>query len=48
VFVAAWIAQFVGHQIEGRRPSFLTDMTYLLVGPMWLLAKGLRKLGIAY
>jgi uncharacterized membrane protein YGL010W len=48
VFVAAWIAQFIGHQIEGRRPSFLTDMTYLLVGPMWLLAKGLRKLGIAY
>ena len=48
VFVAAWIAQFVGHQIEGRRPSFLTDLTYLLVGPMWLLAKALRRMGIAY
>lgn len=48
VFVAAWIAQFIGHRIEGRRPSFLTDLTYLLVGPMWLLAKALRKLGISY
>lgn len=48
VFVAAWIAQFIGHQIEGRRPSFLTDLTYLMVGPMWLLAKALRKLRIAY
>lgn len=26
VFVVAWIGQFVGHQFEGRRPSFLTDL----------------------
>ena len=48
VFVVAWIAQFVGHKIEGRKPSFLTDLTYLLIGPAWVLAKGLRKLGIAW
>ena len=48
VFVLAWIAQFVGHKIEGRKPSFLTDLTYLLIGPAWVLAKGLRKLGIAW
>ena len=48
VFVAAWIAQFIGHKIEGRKPSFLTDLTYLLIGPAWVLAKGLRKLGIAW
>ena len=48
VFVVAWIAQFIGHQIEGRRPSFLTDLTYLLIGPAWVVAKGLRKLGIAW
>ena len=48
VFVIAWIAQFVGHKIEGRKPSFLTDLTYLLIGPAWVLAKGLRKLGIAW
>ena len=48
VFVIAWIAQFIGHKIEGRKPSFLTDLTYLLIGPAWVLAKGLRKLGIAW
>src|SRR5690606_4405888 len=45
VFVVAWIGQFVGHKIEGRKPSFLTDLTYLLIGPAWVLAKLYRKLG---
>lgn len=45
VFVVAWIGQFVGHRIEGRRPSFLTDLTYLLIGPAWVLAKLYRRLG---
>ena len=45
VFALAWIAQFVGHRIEGRKPSFLTDLTYLLIGPAWVLAKLYRKLG---
>ena len=44
----AWIAQFVGHRIEGRKPSFLTDLTYLLIGPAWVLAKLYRKLGWNY
>jgi uncharacterized membrane protein YGL010W len=48
VFVIAWIAQFVGHRIEGRKPSFLTDLTYLLIGPAWVLAKLYRKLGWSY
>ena len=48
VFVVAWIAQFVGHKIEGRKPSFLTDLTYLLIGPAWVLAKGYRKLGLTW
>ena len=48
VFVAAWIAQFVGHKIEGKKPSFLTDVAYLLIGPAWIVAKILRRLGIAY
>ncbi|MDE2155350.1 MAG: DUF962 domain-containing protein [Xanthomonadaceae bacterium] len=46
VFVAAWIGQFIGHRFEGRRPSFLTDLSYLLVGPAWLMAKLLRRLGL--
>ena len=45
VFVAAWIAQFIGHNIEGKRPSFLTDLVYLLVGPMWTLRKLYTRLG---
>jgi len=48
VFVVAWIGQFVGHKIEGKRPSFLTDLVYLLIGPLWVLAKGYRKLGMGY
>ena len=48
VFVAAWVAQFVGHHLEGRRPSFLTDLTYLLIGPAWVMAKLYRRLGWAY
>lgn len=48
VFVAAWIAQFVGHHIEGKRPSFLTDLAYLLIGPAWIVAKLLRRAGVRY
>ena len=48
VFVVAWIAQFVGHKIEGAKPSFLTDLVYLLIGPAWVLAKGLRRFGLKY
>jgi len=45
VFVVAWIGQFIGHKYEGHKPSFLTDLAYLLIGPAWLMAKLLRKLG---
>jgi uncharacterized membrane protein YGL010W len=48
VFVAAWIGQFVGHVIEGRRPSFFTDLAYLLIGPAWLMGKLMRRVGVAY
>jgi uncharacterized membrane protein YGL010W len=48
VFVAAWIAQFVGHKIEGKKPSFLTDVAYLMIGPAWIVTKLMRRAGIAY
>lgn len=48
VFVVAWIGQFIGHKLEGRKPSFFTDLTYLLIGPLWVLAKLFKKLGIRY
>ncbi|MFM5584628.1 DUF962 domain-containing protein [Aeromonas veronii] len=47
-FVILWIAQFVGHKIEGKRPSFLADLQFLLIGPAWVLASLYRRLGIPY
>ncbi|ANT66156.1 DUF962 domain-containing protein [Aeromonas hydrophila] len=47
-FVLLWIAQFVGHKIEGKRPSFLADLQFLLIGPAWVLASLYRRLGIPY
>jgi len=48
VFVIAWIGQFVGHRIEGRKPSFFEDLKFLLVGPAWLLGFVYRRFGIGY
>ena len=48
VFVVAWVGQFIGHHIEGRRPSFFTDLVYLMIGPVWVLAKAYRKASLAY
>ena len=48
VFVAAWIGQFIGHKVEGRKPSFFKDLQFLLIGPLWLLAFIYRRLGAAY
>ncbi len=39
VFVITWIFQFVGHKIEGKKPSFLKDIQFLLIGPIWLIKK---------
>lgn len=47
VFVLAWTGQFIGHHIEGQKPSFLQDVQFLLIGPAWLMAFVYRKLGIA-
>jgi uncharacterized membrane protein YGL010W len=48
VFVVAWIGQFIGHILEGRKPAFLEDVRSLLIGPAWLLADLYRRLGIEY
>lgn len=47
-FVVAWIGQFVGHAIEGRRPSFFKDVQFLMIGPLWLLSFVYRRLGLRY
>jgi uncharacterized membrane protein YGL010W len=46
VFVLAWIGQFWGHKIEGKKPSFLKDLQFLLIGPAWLLSFLYRRAGI--
>jgi uncharacterized membrane protein YGL010W len=48
IFVAAWIGQFIGHAIEGKRPSFFKDLQFLLIGPLWLLAAAYRRLSVPY
>lgn len=48
IFVVAWIGQFIGHMIEGKRPSFFKDVQFLMIGPIWLLAFVYRRLGIPY
>ena len=48
VFVVAWIGQFIGHIYEGHRPSFFTDLVFLMVGPMWTLRKLYQRLGLGY
>ena len=48
VFVLAWIGQFIGHRIEGKKPSFLQDIVFLLIGPAWLMSFVYRKIGQKY
>ena len=48
VFIFAWILQFIGHKIEGKKPSFVKDIQFLLIGPAWLLAFIYEKFNIRY
>ena len=48
LFGLAWIGQVIGHKIEGKKPSFLHDVVFLLIGPAWLLHFVYKKLGLRY
>ncbi|CAF2053560.1 unnamed protein product [Rotaria magnacalcarata] len=48
IFILAWIGQFIGHDIEGKKPSFFQDLQFLAVGPLWTLASAFRALNIEY
>jgi uncharacterized membrane protein YGL010W len=48
LFVLAWIGQFIGHRIEGKKPSFLKDVVFLLIGPAWLMSMVYKRLGLRY
>lgn len=37
IFILAWIGQFIGHKIEGKKPSFFKDLQFLLIGPLWTM-----------
>jgi len=48
LFVLMWVLQFVGHKIEGKKPSFFEDLRYLLVGPAWWWVHWLKRMNIHY
>ena len=48
VFVVSWIGQFIGHKIEGKKPSFLDDLRFLLIGPLFVLGFLYRRLNLVY
>lgn len=48
IFVVAWIGQFYGHKVEGKKPSFLKDVQFLMIGPAWLMHFIYKKAGIPY
>lgn len=48
VFVVSWIFQFIGHKIEGKKPSFFKDIQFFLIGPAWVMSALYNKLGVRY
>jgi uncharacterized membrane protein YGL010W len=48
IFVLAWIGQFIGHKIEGKKPSFFEDLRFLLIGPLFVLSFLYRRLNLAW
>lgn len=47
-FVILWIGQFIGHHVEGKKPSFFKDIQFLMIGPAWVMAFIMRKIGVKY
>ena len=47
-FLLVWVGQFIGHKIEGKKPCFLNDLQFLLIGPAWLMAKLYKKMELPY
>ena len=46
IFIISWIFQFYGHKLEGKKPSFIKDLAFLLIGPLWVLRFFYQKIGI--
>jgi uncharacterized membrane protein YGL010W len=47
LFVLAWIAQFWGHKVEGKKPSFIKDIQFLMIGPAWIMSFIYKKIGLS-
>jgi len=47
IFSIAWVFQFVGHKIEGKKPSFFQDLSFLLIGPLWVLKSFYDMIGVS-
>lgn len=48
VFAIAWVGQFIGHNIEGKKPSFFKDLQFLLIGPAWVISFLYKKMGVKF
>ncbi len=48
LFVFGWVIQFIGHKIEGKKPSFFEDLQYLWIGPVFVLTRLFKRLGLAW
>lgn len=46
VWIAAWALQVYGHKIEGKKPSFVEDLVFLLIGPIFVSIEFASKLGV--
>jgi uncharacterized membrane protein YGL010W len=46
IFVISWVFQLIGHKYEGKKPSFATDLVFLLIGPLWVLKSLMKKIGL--
>jgi uncharacterized membrane protein YGL010W len=44
LFLLGWAFQFAGHYVwEKKSPAFFRNLTHLLVGPLWIAAKAVRR-----
>lgn len=48
IFVVSWIIQFIGHKHEGKKPSFLKDIQFLMIGPAWTMSHLFKALNIKF
>ncbi|MCK0536729.1 Mpo1 family 2-hydroxy fatty acid dioxygenase [Alcanivorax quisquiliarum] len=46
VWVVAWAVQVWGHKVEGKKPSFVEDLVFLLIGPIFVCVEIAARLGL--